>query len=278
VVRHRLGTEPWPSPFAGLSPQERGSIAHAALAAFWSKVGSHKTLIGLDEHAVAEQIAAAVVVALAVLPAPRWRGLPSLLREGEQQRVSRLLRAWLAIERTRTPFGVHAIESQTSLRLAGLEFKLRRDRVDVLADGGLAILDYKTGKVERPRRWFDRRPRAAQLGLYTLAQRAATPGLAVRAVAYAELRAEGAAAVGIAADDGAWPGLALASEVGPGSTWVELEAWWRTHLEALVGEVAAGHASVTPRARPSPCRNCGLQPVCRIESVRGFEASESEDE
>lgn len=278
VVRHRLGAEPWPLPFAGLSPQEHGSIAHAALAAFWSKVGSHKALIALDERAVVEEIAAAVVVALAVLPAPRWRGLPALLREGEQQRVSRLLRAWLAIERTRSPFGVHAIESQTSLRLAGLEFKLRRDRVDVLADGGLAILDYKTGKVERPRHWFDRRPRAAQLGLYTLAQRAATPGLAVRAVVYAELRAEGAAAVGIAADDGAWPGLGLASEVGPGKTWSELEAWWCTHLEALVEEVATGHASVTPRARPSPCRHCGLQAVCRIESVRGFEASESEDE
>jgi hypothetical protein len=248
------------------------------LAAFWGKVGSHKALVALDERAVAEQIAAAVVVALAVLPAPRWRGLPSLLREGEERRVSRLLRAWLAIERTRSPFAVHAIESQTSLRLAGLEFKLRRDRVDVLTDGGLAILDYKTGRVERPRHWFDQRPRAAQLGLYTLAQRAATPGLAVRAVAYAELRAEAAAAVGIAADDGAWPGLGSASEVGPGNTWAELEAWWRTHLEALVEEVAAGHASVTPRARPSPCRNCGLQAVCRIESVRGFEASEAEDE
>jgi hypothetical protein len=176
------------------------------------------------------------------------------------------------------PFAVHAIESPTSLRLAGLEFKLRRDRVDVLADGGLAILDYKTGKVERPKQWFDRRPRATQLGLYTLAQRAATPGLAVRAVAYGELRAEGVAAVGIAADRSAWPGLALPSEVGPGDTWVEIEAWWRMHLEALVAEIAAGHATVTPRVRPSPCRNCGLQAVCRIESVRGFDSDESEDD
>jgi hypothetical protein len=100
----------------------------------------------------------------------------------------------------------------------------------------------------------------------------------VRVVAYGELRAEGAAAVGIAADDSAWPGLGLPSEVGPGDTWVELEAWWRTHLEALVAEIAAGHATVAPRARPSPCRNCGLQAVCRIESVRGFELGENEDD
>ena len=75
----------------------------------------------------------------------------------------------------------------------------------------MAILDYKTGQVERPRRWFDERPRASQLGLYTLAQRAAQPTLAVRAVAYAELRAEGAAAVGVAADEHAWPGLESAA-------------------------------------------------------------------
>ena len=278
VARHRLGAEAWPLLCAGLAPLERGSIVHAALAAFWSKVGSHGALIALDQRTLAEEIAAATRIGLAVVPAARWRTLPSLLREGEQQRVHRLLRIWLAIERTRSPFVVQAIESASSLRLAGLEFKLRRDRVDVLAEGGLAILDYKTGKVERPKQWFDRRPRAAQLGLYTLAQRAAAPGAAVRAVAYGELRAEGAAAVGVAADDSAWPGLKLASEVGPGDTWVELEAWWRTHLEALVAEIAAGHASVTPRARPSPCRNCGLQQVCRIESVRGFALDDSEDD
>ena len=278
VARHRLGAEPWPSPCIGLSPLERGSIVHAGLAAFWSRVGSQKGLLALDDRGLAEAIAAASVTALAIVPAARWRALPFPLREGELERVGGLLRMWLAVERKRSPFAVHAIESPASLRLAGLELKLRRDRVDLLADGGLAILDYKTGKVERPRQWFDRRPRAAQLGLYTLAQRAAAPGIAVRAVAYAELRAEGVAPVGIAADESAWPGLRPPSEVGPGNTWVELETWWRTHLEALAEEIAAGHAAVTPRARPSPCRNCGLQPVCRIESVRGFEANESEDD
>jgi ATP-dependent helicase/nuclease subunit B len=192
--------------------------------------------------------------------------------------LSALLRAWLAVEHTRPPFTVQAIESSASLHLAELEFRLRRDRVDALADGGVAILDYKTGQIERPRQWFDERPRASQLGLYTLAQRAASPELAVRAVGYAELRPESVAVAGLAADDRAWPGLESVAIVGPGGTWAGLELWWRGHLEALAEEIAAGHAAVTPRARPSPCRNCGLQAVCRIESVRGFDPGEGGDE
>ena len=46
----------------------------------------------------------------------------------------------------------------------------------------------------------------------------------------------------------------------------------------LAGEVAAGHAMVAPRTKPSPCPNCGLQALCRIESARGFNRGEADDE
>jgi ATP-dependent helicase/nuclease subunit B len=278
VVRCRLRTEPWPAPCAGLTPLERGLLAHSALAAFWTTIGDHASLRALDQGGLVAHIAAAVEHALAQVPAARWRVLPSLLRGGEASRLTVLLRTWLAVERARPPFAVQAIEAPASLRLAGLEFRLRRDRVDTLADGGVAILDYKTGQVERPRQWFDDRPRAAQLGLYTLVQRDASAEVPVRAAAYAELRPDGVAAVGLAADAAAWPALDSVATVGPAGTWSGLEAWWRAHLEALATEIAAGHAAVTPRAAPSPCRNCGLQPVCRIESVRGYDPGERGDE
>jgi probable DNA repair protein len=277
VARFRLSVEPWPVPFAGLSPQERGMLAHAAMAAFWTVVGNHGALLALAEGELTERVVAAVERALTLLPAPRWRTLPSLLRDGEARRLGELLRAWLAIERARPPFTVQAIESATSLKLAGLEIGLRRDRIDALADGSVVILDYKTGRVDRPRRWFDERPRASQLGLYTLAQRAAQPTVAVRAAAYAELRPEGAAAVGVAADEHAWPALDRAVVIAPQGTWAGLEAWWRTRLEGLAEEIARGHAVVAPRQKPSPCPHCGLQPLCRIESTRAFNSTENDD-
>ncbi len=277
VIRCRLRIEPWPRPCAGLTPVERGRLVHVALAEFWAAVRDHATLVALDEGALASRIRAAVDRALGEVPASRWRTLPVLLREGEAQRLERVMRAWLAVERVRLPFAIEALETSVQVQLAGVEFSLRRDRVDALAGGGVAVLDYKTGQVERPRQWFDDRPRSAQIGLYTLAQSVAAPGSVVRAAGYVELRPEGVAVAGLSADENALPGLDSVA-IAPGGTWASLEAWWRRRLGALAEEIAAGHAAVTPRVAPSPCRNCGLQPVCRIESVRAIDPNESADE
>jgi probable DNA repair protein len=278
VARHRLCAEPWPRPLTGLSRQERGSLVHVALAAFWSAVGNRAALLDLDPATLAVRIDAAVQSGLAALKQRRWHSVPPLVRAGEARRLAAVLDAWLVIERTRPPFAVQEIEALKTLRLGGLEFRLRLDRIDALADGGLAILDYKTGRVEKPARWFDARPRAAQLGMYTLAQRAAAPELPVRAVAYAQLCPGAVYAAGLSADEGAWPELATVASVGLRGDWPALETWWQAQLGALAAEIAEGHASVTPRASPSPCRSCGLQAICRIESARKTRDEDGTDE
>jgi probable DNA repair protein len=278
VARYRLGAEPWPSPRAGLSPQERGSLLHKALAVFWSAVENHAAFVALPAASLAAEIGAAVERSLAELSPARWRNVPPLIRAGERRRLCGLLDAWLALERARPPFAVRQLESVQTLQLGGLAFRLRPDRVDALAAGGVAILDYKSGRVERPAQWFDERPRASQLGLYTLAQRAAAPEIAVRAVVYAQLRPGEVVAAGLAADADAWPGLAAASAVGPRSDWPALESWWSRQLGALAAEIAHGHAAVTPRESPLPCPNCGLYAVCRIQSMRHVRDSDAGDE
>jgi probable DNA repair protein len=278
VIRCRLRTEPWPAPCAGLTPRERGAMVHVALAEFWGSVGDQQTLLALDDAEIASRIGTAVGRALAEVTAERWRALPAALREGEEQRIDRLVREWLDMERLRPPFVVKALETRTLLQLSGLEFALKIDRVDALSGGGSAVLDYKTGLVERPRQWFDARPRAAQIGLYTLARRAVAPEEPVRAAAYVELRPGGVAVAGIAADDETWPELDLAAQMAPERTWSGLEAWWRERLGALAAEIAAGDATVAPRLAPSPCRNCGLQPICRIESVRVIDPGDPSNE
>lgn len=267
VARHRLGAELWPQRPVGLSPRERGSLVHWALTVFWTEIGDHATLVALPVAALSAHIEIAVNAALAQLPAVRWRCIPPVVREQEASRLARLLDAWLALERERPPFAMRQVEDQQMLQLGGLAFRLRLDRIDTLATGGVAIIDYKTGRVERPAQWFDERPRASQLGLYTLAQRSAHPELPVRVVAYAQLGPEAVAASGLA-DDAAWPGLEAVASVGPRRDWPALEAWWRKRLGALAAEIARGHAPVAPRPSPSPCRNCGLHAVCRIEGVR----------
>ncbi len=277
VARHRLGAEPWPPSVVGLSRAERGSLLHSALANFWSAIADQATLNALAAPALAAAVATAVEGALTVLPAARWRNVPPIVRAAETRRLGALVDAWLRHERARPPFAVREVEAKRTLQLGGLSFRLRLDRVDALATGGLAIIDYKTGQVEPPRQWFDSRPRSPQLGLYVLAQRAAEPRSAVHAVAYVQVQARGLAAVGLAADAAAWPGLATVGRVGPAGDWAALEAWWQRHLGALAAEIARGDAAVAPRQSPSPCRSCGLYAICRIRAQRRLDDDGADD-
>jgi ATP-dependent helicase/nuclease subunit B len=278
VARHRLGAQPWPALDVGLSAPERGLLLHSALAHFWHAVADHAALCALSAAALATAIAAAVEAALEALPASRWRNVPPVVRSSETRRLAALLESWLGLERGRAPFTVRQVEAEKTLGLGGLTFRLRLDRVDDLAAGGLAIVDYKSGRVERPGQWFDPRPRASQLGLYTLAQRALEPSLPVRVIAYGQLQAGAIGAFGLAADGADWPGLAAVADVAPGGDWPALEAWWQRRLGLLATEIAHGHAAVSPRESPLPCGRCGLQAVCRIQSARELFDSEAEDE
>jgi len=166
----------------------------------------------------------------------------------------------------RSPFAVQGVEATATVDLASLTFRIRSDHIDALADGGIAIVDFKTGRAERPAQWLDPRPRATQLGMYVLAERDAQPDIEVRAAAYAQLRPDAVAAVGLAADANAWPALTRVSACKLDG-WQALEAWWRWQLGALASEIASGNAIVSPRQSPLACRTCCLQPLCRIQSV-----------
>ena len=219
------------------------------MAAFWNVAGDQATLVAFDNAGEKRAVEAAVQSALAQFPAVRWRSLPTLVRGAEATRLERLLHAWLEIERARPPFTAQGVEAKAKVDLASLTFRIKFDRVDALADGGMAIIDFKTGLAERPAQWFDPRPRATQLGMYVLAQRDAQPGVKVRAAAYAQLRPDAVAAVGLAADASAWPALSQVTEVSACKLddWQALEAWWRSQLGALAAEIAAGNAVVSPR-------------------------------
>ena len=276
VARYRLGVDSWPFAPAGLLPEERGALAHGSLAAFWNGVHDQATLSGLDRDELLRRIRAAVNGALSQIGTARRESVPPVVRRAEAGRLEGVLNAWIALELERPAFVVGAVESITRLSLGPLTFALRLDRIDQLEDGGIVIIDYKTGQVVPPRQWFDERPQAPQLGMYGLAQRAAFPELPVRALAYGRLKSDAIGPIGIATEAHVWPRLTELQELRKFADWAALEEWWRSHLGSLADEIAAGCATVTPRRYPSPCRSCRLHALCRIESVR-MEESDNGD-
>jgi ATP-dependent helicase/nuclease subunit B len=154
------------------------------------------------------------------------------------------------------------------LQLGGLGISMRIDRVDTLADGGVAVIDYKSGRGFEPVRWFAPRPSGTQVGLYAMALRAMPDAPEVRAAVYAQLKAGEIAVKGLAADADAWPGVKTAAGLRNATlaTWADVEADWATRFAALATDFAQGVAPVAPRDAQS-CTHCDLHALCRIQSL-----------
>jgi len=166
----------------------------------------------------------------------------------------------------RAPFVVESVETACTARIGPLTLELRPDRVDRLADGSLAVIDYKTGGNAELAAWLDERPRLPQLPAYVQALGSAQVG----AVAFARVRSGDTRYEGVARDAGTFPGLRVpGSRGGPRGfdRWDTLIAEWRRRIEALAGEYAAGEARLAPDP-PRACEYCHLGALCRIAEAR----------
>lgn len=270
---HRLHARPLESPQPGLDPALRGGLLHATLEAFWKDLPSQATLQALDPAARAARAAAAARQALDALAQRDPDRLGPRLRALEQTRLQRAVAAWLEIEAARPPFEVLTVEAQGEYAMAGLRIALRPDRVDRLADGSLAVLDYKTGRVTTGA-WLDARPDDPQLPLYATAYvDGALTGAPERvgALAFASLRPEAARLLAVAAADGLLPADRGVMVVGADQAPIERPGWdglladWRDALLRLAQAFVAGDAAVAPKSLNRSCQYCPLPLLCRID-------------
>jgi len=243
---------------------ERGSVLHAMLAAFWDDVRDHATLLALDDAALQRRIDAAIIAGKMKLPAARWRALPPAVADAESHRLATTLRAWIVEhEIPRPAFVAQANEQAIATDVDGVAVNVRIDRIDALSSGGVVIVDYKSGRVIPPQRWFAARPEGIQLAVYAHAVEHAE-GTPLRALAFAQLKAGEIEVKGLVDGADVWPGLDIAgaSRV-PVRDWAHAQATLRDELGMLAREIRDGVARVAPR-QPSTCQFCGLQPLCRI--------------
>ena len=84
----------------------------------------------------------------------------------EAEQLERVLVALLREEAARAPFRVLAVEQRSEGVLGRWTLRARVDRIDELADGSIAIVDYKTSERATSSDWFSPRLRDAQVPLY----------------------------------------------------------------------------------------------------------------
>ena len=271
-ARHRLAATPLETPQPGLDGAERGTLLHRVLYRVWEKLGDHASLKVLDAEGTARVVADAAAHAIGEAHDKGATSLTGRFAAIEQARLVRVVSEWLAYERQRVPFTVVEREAPRKVELGGLAMDLRLDRLDRLADGTHALIDYKTG-VANLTSWLGDRPDEPQLPLY---YRTAEEQVSVLAFARVKrgktLGFEGVSVVG-----GLLPDVLPIEEktrraAQNYASWDVLTQEWETSLAVLTAGFVDGDATVDPKRGGQTCKQCDLQSVCRIAELSGYAA------
>ena len=246
-AKHRLRARESDAADIGISPSERGTVAHEALEYFWRDIGSQRELLARTPQEIDAVIERFVSAALDSRLSRRHRNA-SLERSRtlEQARLHDLLTEWLELERDRPDFTVLEREEQRSVDVGGLTLQIKADRVDRLADGTHAILDYKTSDKQSTKDWEGDRPNAPQLMFY-----ATHSQHNISSVQFAVL-------VPGATDLDGYQGPELQRQLPE----------WRKVVEHLGASFFQGDAVVDPKYGTKSCEFCQLHSLCRIADVR----------
>jgi len=260
---HRLHAREAEANEQGLDAGERGALVHRALQLVWETIQSSAKLAQLTDAKRRKIIDAAV--AEAAKQSAAMSGCGARFQKVQARWLADTLREWLEVEEERAAFTVAGLEQETSVSVGDLTLACKIDRVDQLASGDTALIDYKTGTANSLRNWAGARPQSPQLPLYAIA------GDATGAVAFAQVKRGECKFSGVARGDfGPGVGAVESSRAlkGEFADWAALLAHWRRALPVLAAEFVAGEARVDPH-QPSVCAQCNLHTLCRIDADSG---------
>ena len=265
---HRLGAKGLESPHAGLNAMERGELVHGVLEQIWNELKTKSELDAISDDKLKEKLSSLAKKEIKRIQTKRSTKLSECFANIEKQRLVRLVSKWLLEEKKRSDFRVIVTEDKRIIELGGFSLTMRLDRVDMLNDGRLIIIDYKTGKRESSvQTMCGERPDEPQLPLYFLASQFDVAS----AVVFAQVKMGEMKFKALAQSSDLLPSVKAHPE------WEQLIASWRTDLTRIAESFSKGDAKVNPKKYPDTCRNCDLQPFCRISERTEGAYAEPED-
>tara|TARA_R110002111_G_scaffold101992_2_gene157892 strand:+ start:10290 stop:13001 length:2712 start_codon:yes stop_codon:yes gene_type:complete len=264
----RLLAEAMPQPEPGIDARLRGSLVHSALEAVWQRIKTQQQLLALTTQQRRELVEA-VVAEIMAEQSPFKPILRSQLGRMEAQRISALLMDWLVLDSAREPFTVMATELKQTLSLGKLQINTSIDRLDSLADGSSAIIDYKTGTAALSS-WFGERPKEPQLPLYGVFGHEG-----VHSLGFAQVKKGALKYIGVTDCHEHFSALNTIDKVkGSQGDWAAQMAYWHAVMTNLANQFVAGDARVEPTREA--CEYCDLTSLCRINEQQLLEVDADE--
>lgn len=175
----------------------------------------------------------------------------------------RLINDWLDYEIKRAVnFTVLACEVEYQAAIQGVEVTLKIDRVHALPEGGLEIIDYKTGAKPSYDSWGTERITNPQLPIYASYYAAEQT---VSSVQFGMVKTKDHAFVGVAETNfKAEPEKRKPKFIQDFDNWASLKAHWQQSIDAIVSEIKAGEASVVFE-NADDLRYCEVLPLLRLQ-------------
>jgi len=227
---------------------EQGSLTHKAFEFMWLNASSPSDI-------TTEMMGQAVVQALNTLSSQRQRVLADVALVAEKERLTTILTESLNFDLNRSPFKVLSHETPLAWSVDGITVNMRVDRIESLADGAIAIVDYKSS-APKTASWFEGRLDQPQLPLYSLAM-----GERVGAALFAEASVNKPYALKGVAQQEVHKGVKVVDD------WPDLVSRWEEEAGMLARELITGFAAVTPSH--SGCDYCSYASICRIADASG---------
>ncbi|MBM4221301.1 MAG: hypothetical protein FJ170_05070, partial [Gammaproteobacteria bacterium] len=261
-IEARLHGSELPRPSRPLDPATRGNLLHKLLERLYREPECRQGLAVVSTERLSTLYAGLVDAVLdeALPPADAFL---RRLRELERNRLWSQLLALATCERE---WGGFSVETETTrpLSIGALGLTLRMDRVDTHAGGLQLVIDYKTGSF-KPRSWRGERPQDCQLPLYAVTT--GCQGVAVLQFTPSTVLVHGVGDPLLGLD-----GLKSPQKFfdDPELDWTGAVARWRTRLELLAAEFAAGDFRVDPAEI--------AQAAGQYAVLTGVHAGEEEDE
>ncbi len=251
-AEHRLQAKPLPQATEGIDAKERGTVLHRIMELLWQKLQSQTALFTLSEHELELMIEQTIINALNDATKTSSDEPATLIQDIELIRLKRLIVHTLRWEKQRPSFTINALEQAYTIDLAGLQIKVRVDRLDSVAENTW-VIDYKsTLPASKP--WNEERPQEPQLLLYALLDET------INTIMLMQIKTGNILCSGLSENKSDIKGI---SSLKKDECWSDTRAYWRTQLTSLAHELQQGHCPPQP-LNETICTYCDFKNLCRI--------------